>query len=89
VSGEVALDTSKVPNDAEATIQKARAIKRAALAPSDPSAQDQRVAAEAEQMEQAARQEIVRENLQALRVYANLGATGASRPAPGRLDVAV
>ena len=45
VGGEVSIDSSPVPGDTEATVRKAQTIKRAALAPSDPSAQDRQVAA--------------------------------------------
>lgn len=62
VSGEVSIDTSRIPNNPEATLQKAQQIKAAALAPSQPSAQDRRVAAKAEQMAAQARSEIVQEN---------------------------
>ena len=61
VGGEVQIDTSEVPDDPEATIQKAQTIRRAALAPSDPSQQDRRVAAQASQMEMEARMELARE----------------------------
>ncbi len=44
VSGEVSIDTSRVPNDPEATLRKAQQIKAAALAPAEPSGQDRRVA---------------------------------------------
>lgn len=47
VAGEVSIDTSPVPGDPEATMRKMRQIRQAALAPADPSAQDQRVAANA------------------------------------------
>lgn len=47
VAGEVSIDTSPVPGDPEATMRKMAQIRRAALAPADPSAQDQRVAANA------------------------------------------
>jgi len=57
VSGEVQIDTSPVPNNPEATIRKLEQVKRAALAPANPSGQDRRVAAEAEAKIQAARQE--------------------------------
>ncbi len=60
VSGEVALDTSEVPGDLEATLVKAKTIRRAALAPAKPSAQDLRVAAQAAQMELKAKMEISR-----------------------------
>jgi len=64
VSGEVKIDTSEVPNDPEATIRKARTIRRAALAPMDPSPQDRRLAAEASRMEARARQELLKQQLQ-------------------------
>lgn len=62
VSGEVSIDTSKVANDPQATLQKAQQIKAAALAPAEPSGQDRRVAATAEQMAAQARNEILQEN---------------------------
>jgi len=54
-SGEVGISTSKVSGNPQATIDKARTIKAAALAPADPSAQDRRVASQAIQMELQAR----------------------------------
>ena len=57
VSGEVKIDTSPVPNNPEATIRKMEQVKRAALAPTNPSSQDRRVASEAESKIQKARQE--------------------------------
>lgn len=57
VSGEVKIDTSPVPNNPEATIRKLEQVKRAALAPSNPSSQDRQVAAEASAKIQQARQE--------------------------------
>lgn len=57
VSGEVKIDLSPVPGDPEATAEKARQVQRAALAPSDPSAQDRRVAMQARMMENQARAE--------------------------------
>ncbi|RMH59070.1 MAG: hypothetical protein D6679_02865 [Candidatus Hydrogenedentota bacterium] len=58
VGGEVKIDTSPIPNDPERTIEKARTIKKAALAPAKPSAKDRQVAAEAEKMEAKARKEL-------------------------------
>ena len=58
VGGEVKIDTSPVPNDPQATIQKARQIKAAAQAPANPSPADRQVAASAAQMEAKARQEV-------------------------------
>jgi len=57
VGGEVSIDTSPVPNDPDATILKMQQVRRAALAPAEPSAQDRRVASEASQSEMRARSE--------------------------------
>ena len=65
VGGEVNIDTSPVSGNPEATIQKAKQIRAAALAPSDPSAQDRAVAASASAMEAQARQEIQKEEQEA------------------------
>lgn len=59
VAGEVGIDTSAIPGDPQATLRKAQAILRAALAPADPSPQDHQVAAKANAMAQQARLEIV------------------------------
>jgi hypothetical protein len=64
VGGHVNIDTSKVPNDPKATVDKAQQIKRSALAPAEPSGQDRKVAGEAQKMEAEARNEI-REDSQA------------------------
>jgi hypothetical protein len=58
VAGEVQIDTSPVRGNPQATIRKLEQVKRAALAPSSPSAQDRRVAARAEASITAARQEL-------------------------------
>jgi len=57
VSGEVSIDVSP-ENTPEATIRKMQVVKRAALAPSDPSPQDRSVAAQATQIEAQARIEL-------------------------------
>jgi len=62
VAGEVSIDTATIPNDPHATLIKAQQIKRAALAPAEPSSQDRSVAMRAEQMATQARQEIMAEN---------------------------
>lgn len=59
VGGEVSLDISPVPDDPEATIEKMRVIKQAALAPAQPSAQDRLVAARADMEIQKAMQELL------------------------------
>jgi len=61
VGGEVRIDTSPVEGDPEATLLKAQQIRRAALAPATPSAQDRSVAAKASSLESQARQELLRE----------------------------
>lgn len=47
VAGEVGIDTSPVPGDPQATLQKMRQVKSAALAPASPSSQDLKVASNA------------------------------------------
>ncbi len=47
VAGEVGIDTSPVPGDPQATLQKMRQVKSAALAPANPSSQDLKVASQA------------------------------------------
>lgn len=71
VGGEVNIDTSPVPNDPEATIQKARTIRAAALAPANPSAQDRAVAAQASQMEAQARRELQQERTEDIQNVTN------------------
>lgn len=60
VAGSVQIDTSpgRTP---EETVQKAEAIRRAALAPIDPSGTDRAIAAKASRMEEAARRALARE----------------------------
>jgi len=58
VGGEVQLDTSTVANDPEATLRKSEQVRAAALAPAQPSPQDLRVAANANQMAARARIDI-------------------------------
>lgn len=64
IGGSISIDTSEVPDDPEATLQKARAVQRAALAPTDPSPQDRKIAAEASQMAMEARQELQKERIE-------------------------
>lgn len=60
VAGEVRIDTTPVPDDPQATLIKAQQVRRAALAPAQPSPQDRRVAAEAAAMASRARNELAR-----------------------------
>jgi hypothetical protein len=64
VGGEVSIDISKIANDPKATIQKMRTVERAALAPASPSAQDRRVAADAEQAQIEAQLQLIQLNIQ-------------------------
>lgn len=58
VAGEVSIDTGKVANDPQATIDKMLQVQRAALAPANPSTQDLKVAAIANQVANQARVEL-------------------------------
>ena len=58
VSGEVKIDTSEIPGDPQATLEKAQQLIAAALAPAEPSQQDYAVAAEARQMAAIAKSEL-------------------------------
>ncbi len=78
VAGEVSIDTSKVPGNPEATIQKARIIRKAANAPAQPSAQDRSVASQATAMEMEAYQELAKQQAEKLKQGA-----GASAQQPG------
>lgn len=62
VGGEVSIDTSAVPGDPAATIKKAETIRRAALAPMNPSTADRQIAAKASSMAADARIELQQEN---------------------------
>ncbi len=57
VGGEVRIDTAEVPGDPEATAEKMRVVRAAALAPVSPSPQDYRVAATATRIENQMRLE--------------------------------
>ncbi|MGX5173116.1 putative metalloprotease CJM1_0395 family protein [Aliikangiella sp. IMCC44653] len=64
VSGEVSIDTSKVANNPQATIDKMEQVRRAALAPASPSSQDLKVAAIASQIANQAKVELQAERNQ-------------------------
>lgn len=51
VGGEVPIAVGKVDGDPQASLDNARQVKRAALAPAEPSSQDRQVAAKAAQIE--------------------------------------
>lgn len=62
IGGEVHIDTSPVQGDPAATLQKADTIRRAALAPAQPSGQDMQVAASASAMAAKAQAELLQQN---------------------------
>lgn len=61
VGGEVSIDSSAVNGDPLATIRKMQQVKRAALAPANPSSQDLAVAASAAETEADARQQLLQQ----------------------------
>lgn len=87
VGGEVSIDASPIPDDPEATLEKAQVVERAALAPAEPSPQDLKVAAEARAMGTQARSDLLRQELEEEKqgatypqdqsLYQRIAATGA------------
>ena len=71
VGGSVNIDTSPVDGDPEATIAKAQVVIKAALAPAEPSGQDQKVASAARQMMNEARKELTSQNNAEINADAN------------------
>ena len=61
VGGEVKIDTAP-ERDPEDTIRKMQQVRKAALSPTQPSAQDRSVAAQASQIEAEARAELTKKN---------------------------
>ncbi|MCR9220065.1 MAG: hypothetical protein NXI21_07540 [Alphaproteobacteria bacterium] len=90
IGGEVRIDASAVPGDPQATIAKMRIVRRAALAPPEPSPQDLRVAASAQQRINQASAELRQQELEERRAavegseppFAPEGPPGASGDAP-------
>lgn len=74
VGGEVSIDTSPVKGDPAATIRKMQAVRSAALAPSNPSAQDRAVAAQAAQAAASAMAELSQKQV---------GTPGGQKDGPG------
>ncbi len=58
VAGEVSIDTKPVDGNPQKTIEKMETVRKAALAPSNPSSQDRRVAAQAEAVIRQARSDL-------------------------------
>jgi hypothetical protein len=85
IGGEVNIDTSP-GGTPEETIQRARTIQAAALAPAEPSGADRSVAAQAQQMETQARAELAQQQTQDAtgRVQQAYGVTPQASP---KLDI--
>ena len=81
VGGEVPIDISTVPGDPHATALKMQQIRRAALAPADPSGADRAVAAAATKALLEAQAQITAERASAISGEAEPGATEATTPA--------
>ena len=64
VGGSVSVDLRPIPGNPEATIRKARMVRRAALGPMQPSPQDLRIVAATYSLEMEARRELAREEAQ-------------------------
>ena len=60
-NGEVPISAQTASNNPQATLAKAQQIRRAALAPADPSGHDRAVAAQAAAMEREAREKIAKQ----------------------------
>jgi len=72
VSGEVSIDVSEVAGDPAATIDKMARVRRAALAPAEPSSQDRQVAAQATQRMNEARAELAAQQREILQSESEL-----------------
>ncbi|MEO1574090.1 MAG: putative metalloprotease CJM1_0395 family protein [Pseudomonadota bacterium] len=84
VGGQVSVDTSKVPGDPEATLRKAETLRRAALAPAEPSSQDRSVAAEMTRMAADARQDMAEASREdAQQTAEDVAKRGADAEEPG------
>lgn len=88
VAGEVKIDTSPVPNNPEATIRKMEIVRRAALAPSQPSAQDRQVAADAAAKIQEARAEKREQDAEEREEIEGSGETKPGEPTSGDFNPA-
>ncbi len=80
VAGTTPIDVAPVSGDAAATLRKMEMVKRAALAPAEPSAQDRKVAAQADAEIRAAQAEATAENASELRGETDPRQFGAPKP---------
>lgn len=88
VEGEVPVSIGSVPGDPRATIEKARRVARAAVAPAQPSGADQRARARAQQVEAEARQKLAEEERAKLESGAEEPADGSDALATGGGEIA-
>ncbi len=87
VGGSVQIDTSPVPNDPEATIAKAARIKRAALAPKEPSGADRQAASKADALKFQAQREILERQFEETEAGQAAAAPAADAgPAPNQVS---
>lgn len=84
VGGEVSIDVAPVAGDPQATIDKMRTVRAAALAPAEPSGQDRAVAAQAMQLMLQAQTELAMMRLDG----ESKDSAGASAESQGRPDEA-
>ncbi|MDR3108807.1 MAG: hypothetical protein LBU65_03845 [Planctomycetaceae bacterium] len=77
VGGEVSVDSSPISGDPQATISKMQTIRAAALAPADPSSQDQKVASEASQQEAKARMQLTEHQQEELKTKESESSEGS------------
>ena len=84
VAGEVPIDISAVQGDPQASLNKAETIRKAALAPANPSTQDQCVAAKAAAMSAKANAELMQISQQ----QKNLGSVEKQSVQP-HIDISV
>jgi hypothetical protein len=80
VDGEVRIDTSVVPGDPQATITKMQQVRRAALAPNDPSPEDRQVAADAQAKEATARRKLADQQREDMKERAQQFGTSEANP---------
>ncbi len=82
VAGEVKIDMSVDSNDPEGAIQKMQQVRRAALAPADPSPQDRSVAQQASYIESQMRAKLLEEKSKTMskpsRAYKSFNSTEPS-----------
>ncbi len=81
IGGSVSIDTAEVPNDPEATLDKAQTVQRAALAPAQPSSADRQIALRAQQMANQAEIDLLRiraEGHAATNQYQEVGRLGGN-----------